>query len=511
MMIKLVGAQQMKALDYCAMTTYMMPSTLLMENAAEHIARAALERLPEGGRCTVFAGSGNNGGDGIAAAVLLRAESVDVRVFLTGSYEKMTDDALEMQRRFENSGGTLEDFDASSSEQADFALKSDVIIDAMFGIGLNSPLRGAALEAARLINACGGYTIASDIPSGVEADTGRILGEAVMADATVTFTAAKPGQFTEPGCVYAGEVRVCSIGIPEELERNLSADAYAVQREDISLPKRDRLTHKTNYGRDLIVGGCVGYTGAPVMAADAASRTGAGLVALAVPESIYAMTAIKCLETMPFPVQADEDGVISYEARGDIREFMEDCAACLIGPGMGHTMMTEYLVENIVLNSKIPLILDADGINSIAANINSLDKAKCPVVLTPHEGEFARLGGEVDKYGRLEAARRFAEKHKCVLVLKGHRTVTALPDGAVYINTTGGPAMAKGGSGDVLAGMMTALIGQGFPIKDAVLAAVYLHGLAGDICAMELGEYSVTAGDIIGAIPKAVKATMKSR
>jgi NAD(P)H-hydrate epimerase len=214
---------------------------------------------------------------------------------------------------------------------------------------------------------------------------------------------------------------------------------------------------------------------------------------------------------MPFPVQTDEEGFISYEARGDILEFMQQCSACLIGPGMGHTMMTEYLVQNIVLKSEIPLILDADGINSIAVNIDALKSAKCPIILTPHEGEFARLGGDISSAGRLEGARRFAVEHQCVLVLKGHRTITALPDGTVYINTTGGPAMAKGGSGDVLAGMITALVGQHFPIKDAVIAAVYLHGLAGDICAEELGEYSVTAGDIIKAIPKAIIQTMESR
>lgn len=508
-MIRLVPAQQMKDLDYCAMTTYMMPSTLLMENAAGHIARAVLDRLPPAGTCAVFAGSGNNGGDGIAAAVMLRAEGVNVRVFFTGNRDKMTDDAREMERRLVRAGGALEAFDPENGEQAACISACAVIVDAMFGIGLNADLRGKALEAVRRINESPAFVIAADIPSGVEADTGRILGDAVRADLTVTFTAGKPGQFVEPGCVYCGEVSVCSIGIPGELTQALSADTFAVTEEDVGLPKRDPLTHKTNYGRDLIVGGSVGYTGAPVMAAQAASRTGAGLVALAVPESIYAMVAIRCLETMPFPVPADEDGIISYEARNDIRAFLENCRACLIGPGMGHTMMTEYLVENLLRNSAVPLILDADGINSIAGNIHALDEAKCPVILTPHEGEFARMGGRTGELGRLEAARRFAAEHRCVLVLKGHRTITALPDGTAYINTTGGPALAKGGSGDVLAGMITALVGQGFPVKDAAIAGVYLHGLAGDLCARRLGEYSVTAADLIDGIAQAIQTTMK--
>ena len=510
-MLRLATSDQMRSLDYCAITTYMMPSTLLMTNAAGHIADAAMKHMGKDGHAAIFCGSGNNGGDGIAAAVIMALEHIKVRVFFTGSREKMTDDTLEMEHRLNEIGLELERFDPDCGEMLEYTSGADVIIDAMFGIGLNSDIRGLPLEAVRAINSSDAFVIAADIASGIEADTGRILGDAVTADMTVTFTAAKPGHFVEPGCVYSGQVEVRSIGIPPEMLDSLCADTFVVTDGDVSLPRRSKLTHKTNYGRDLIVGGSIGYTGAPVMAADAASRTGAGLVALAVPETIYAMTAIKCTETMPFPVQTDEEGFIAYEARNDIREFMQQCSACLIGPGMGHTMMTEYLVENIVVNSNIPLILDADGINSIAANIDALDKAKCPVILTPHEGEFARLGADISSVGRMESARSFARKHKCILVLKGHRTITAMPDGTVYINTTGGPAMAKGGSGDVLAGMITALVGQHFPIKDAVIGAVYLHGLAGDICADELGEYSVTAGDIINAIPKAILKTMESR
>ena len=207
---------------------------------------------------------------------------------------------------------------------------------------------------------------------------------------------------------------------------------------------------------------------------------------------------------MVFPLPDTDDGLLSGQALGTILERLDKSDVCLIGPGLGRSEDIGKLVPAVVAASRIPLVLDADGINAVSGNIDILDEAGCPVILTPHPGEFKRLGGSRDS-DRVSAARRFAAKHGCILVLKGHRTVTALPDGTAYINTTGGPAMAKGGTGDVLAGIITALIGQHFPIKDAVLAAVYLHGLSGNICAETLGEYSVVASDIIRTLPKAIK------
>ena len=508
-MIQLATAQQLRGLDECAETTYMLPETHLMENASEHLARAAAERLPEGGRCVVLASCGNNGGDGIACAVLLRAEGKDAAVLLVGDEAKMTGQTREMARRLRAAGGELVPYDPDSQAQKEHLAGCDVIVDALFGVGLNRPIEGRAARAVEAINQSRAFVIAADIPSGVEADTGRVLGTAVRADLTVTFTCGKIGQFVTPGCTYCGEVVICSIGIPRELTDALSRDTFVLEKGDFALPRRECDSYKGTYGRVLIAGGSVGFTGAPLMAGQAASRTGSGLVMLAVPESVYALTAMRCTEIMPFPLPADEDGVISYEARENLLETMKDCRAALIGPGMSRTMMTGYLVENLLKHCEIPLVLDADGINSLEGNIHALDEAKCPVVLTPHEGEFARLGGDTKTPGRVESARRFAQAHQCVVVLKGYRTVTALPDGTVYINPTGGPALAKGGSGDVLAGMTVSLLGQGFPVKDAVLTAVYLHGLAGDLCAAELTDYSVTASDVIAAIPRAIKTILK--
>ncbi len=501
--MKLLYSQQMREMDRYTIDVLGVPSTLLMTNAAEHVAKAALEALEDGGTAVVFCGSGNNGGDGVAAAAYLIKKGMTVRAILTGRREKMTADTAEMERRLNELGGILEDFqDAADIEHA--VNHCDVVIDAMFGIGLNSNLRGNALEAVRLINASGARVISADIPSGVETDTGMILGDAVKADVTVTFAQPKVGHFTEPGCVCCGDMRVVDIGIPPDLIENVQIDCQAVMPGDITLPRRRRDTHKGDYGRALIVAGSVGYSGAPVLAARAATSAGAGLVSLGVPEAIYTIAAVKCTEEMAFPLPCSDSGALSGPALDVILERLKTCDVCLVGPGLGRSEAVGRIVCELVRQSRIPLVLDADGINALGGNIDILDEAGCPVILTPHPGEFRRLGGDLSS-DRVSAARAFASSHGCILVLKGHRTVTALPDGTAYINTTGGPAMAKGGSGDVLAGMITALAGQKFPLKDAVLAAVYLHGSAGDICAERLGEYAVTASDIIRALPEAMK------
>jgi NAD(P)H-hydrate epimerase len=298
--MKLLNSQQMREMDRTTIDVLGVPSTLLMTNAAEHVAKAALGYAGEGGSAAVFCGSGNNGGDGVAAAAYLIKKGVSVRTFLTGSREKMTADTAEMERRLNELGGVLEDFgDALDAEY--YVNHCDVIIDAMFGIGLNSNLRGTSLEAVRLINASPARVVAADIPSGVEADTGSILGDAVRADATVTFAHAKIGHYNEPGCIYCGDVRVVDIGIPRELIENVPIDCHAVVPGDITLPRRRRDTHKGDYGRALVVAGSVGYTGAPFWPRRAASCVGAGLVSLGVPEAVYAIAAGKCDEEMCVP------------------------------------------------------------------------------------------------------------------------------------------------------------------------------------------------------------------
>lgn len=254
----------------------------------------------------------------------------------------------------------------------------------------------------------------------------------------------------------------------------------------------------------------MGYTGAPVLAAQAAVRSGAGLVSVGVPAPIWPVAAAKLDEAMPYPLPAGKEGQLSLEAGEVIHHKLAGCGVCLIGPGLGRGNSVSAVVRHLLPEIRIPVVLDADGINALEGHIDVLDGRKgLHTVLTPHDGEFARLGGDLSGGDRLGAARAFAMEHGCCLVLKGHCTITAFPDGSAYLNTTGNPGMAKGGSGDVLAGLILSLLGQGLPARQAVPMAVWLHGAAGDLCAGEIGEYGMTPSDLIAALPRVIRQHVK--
>lgn len=501
--MRLSDSGHMRDADNSAIHISGIPSTLLMQNAAGHLARAAEEMMADNRSAVIFCGAGNNGGDGVAAALYLMRRGICVRLLFVENRKKMTEDTAEMVRRLVELGGRLEDFDPDDPGLIKELSATGVIVDAMFGTGLNAPLRGNALLAASLINAAGVPVLSADIPSGVEADTGRVGGEAVKANRTVTFSMAKPGHFVEPGCTYCGEIEIAGIGIPPEYLENASTNNFAVTGEGLFLPARPKLSHKGDYGKLLIVGGCVGYSGAPTLAARAAVRGGAGLVYLGVPGNIFEITAVKNDEAMPFPLYCDADGRLAMSAGPVITEKLASCDALVIGPGLGRSEETAGLLPTVLSGSKQPVVIDADGLWALSKDLSALEKAVKPVILTPHEGEFARLGGVLTG-DRLGDARAFSKKHGCVLVLKGHRTLCAFPDGEVYINTTGNPGMAKGGSGDVLAGLIGAFICL-LPLKQAVTTAVWIHGRAGDLCAERYGEYAMTPSDVIEMLPEAMK------
>jgi len=494
--MRVASARQMKELDTLAIENRHVPSVLLMENAARAIANEVLS-LGSVRRCAVFCGPGNNGGDGLAAARFLTEEGVEVHAYLVGIRDKMTPDCAEMERRFiAETGEKLISFTDNPDSVTACCKECDAIVDAIFGIGLNKEVRGEALSAIEIMNRLEVPVIAADIASGVETDTGRILGSAVEARKTVTFTLPKIGQFVGKGALCTGALTVADIGIPSDLEENF---VFQVSVTDPPrLPRRRRDAHKGDFGKVYILAGSVGYTGAPVFAANAAVRTGSGLVFLGVPDEIWPVVAVKCDEAMPSPIPAEPARLI---------EKLNSCDAVLVGPGLGRSAAAEELVLMVLSKTKAPLVLDADGINAVSKHIDILDARRGRLtVVTPHDGEFARLGGDLSGGDRLGAAQRFASDHGCVLVLKGHRTITAFPDGTAFLNTTGNPGMAKGGSGDVLAGMIVSLLGQGFPPETAVPAAVWLHGRVGDLAAREKGEYGMTPGDMIDEIPYAVKS-----
>lgn len=506
--MKLASAAQMRELDRQAIEERKIPSIDLMDRAAEGVARAALSLLPERPakcRAAVFCGSGNNGGDGIAAARILFLNGVKVKAFLVGDYEKLTPDALEETGRLSECGVELEPFDPENAEQRAWALTSHVIVDAVFGVGLSREIAPESRygRAIALMNESPAPVVAADVASGVDASTGRVLGCAVNADKTVTFTFKKVGQAVGDGALYSGAVEVQEIGIPQDLVRQMVCSIQSVEAPFVQavLPPRKADGHKGTFGKVLVVGGAVGYTGAPYLAAEAAVRSGCGLVFLGVPESIWPIEAARCVSSMPFPLP-EKDGLFSDKALQGLRDKLAGCDVLALGPGLGRSDRVTRLVHGLLETEK-PVVLDADGINALAGHMDKLDARRGRVtILTPHDGEFARIGGDLTHGDRVRAAREFAQAHGCVLVLKGHRTVVAVPEGNVLVNTTGGSGLARGGSGDVLTGIIASLLAQGATAVQAAAAGVWIHGRAGDLASARLSVYAMTPENVIASLPE---------
>lgn len=506
--MKLASAAQMRELDRQAIEERKIPSIDLMDRAAEGVARAALSLLPERPakcRAAVFCGSGNNGGDGIAAARILFLNGVKVKTFLVGDYEKLTPDALEETGRLSECGVELEPFDLENAEQRAWVLTSHVIVDAVFGVGLSREIAPESRygRAIALMNESPASVVAVDVASGVDASTGRVLGCAVKSDKTITFTLKKIGQAVGDGALYSGEVEVQEIGIPQDLVHQTVCPVQSVEAPFVQavLPPRKADGHKGTFGKVLVVGGAVGYTGAPYLAAEAAVRSGCGLVFLGVPESIWHIEAARCVSSMPFPLP-EKDGLFSDKALQGLRDKLAGCDVLALGPGLGRSDRVTRLVHGLLETEK-PVVLDADGINALAGHMDKLDARRGRVtILTPHDGEFARIGGDLTHGDRVRAAREFAQAHGCVLVLKGHRTVVAVPEGNVLVNTTGGSGLARGGSGDVLTGIIASLLAQGATAVQAAAAGVWMHGRAGDLASARLSAYAMTPEDVIGSLPE---------
>ena len=528
--MKAATAEQMKRLDKRTIEERGIPSVVLMERAAGFVAEEALALLAEKKakadlgmkgktvsyegqlRAGVFCGPGNNGGDGVGAARFLRKQGIEVRAFLVGKREKMTEDTREMERRLQDLGGCLEDW-SGSEDQISWCEQANVLVDAVLGIGLHNEVREETAKVLTFMDSLSVPVVAVDIASGIEADTGRVLGTAVHAERTVTFTCPKPGHYVGQGAFYAGKIRVCDIGIPDELLKEETFRTEIVDRELAAswLPVRPADGHKGTFGKVYAVGGSVGLTGAPVFAARAAARTGSGLVFLGVPEEIYPITAVMCMEAMPSPLPGRE-GRILAEAYFQILERLNTSDAGLIGPGLGRSAELVTLVCRLLEQTTKPMVLDADALYAIKDRKNVLkERAEkgYTTILTPHEGEFAYLGGDLSP-GREEAARRFAAEYGCILVLKGPGTITAAPDGTTFVNTTGNNGMAKGGSGDILSGMILSLLGQGMEPVSAAALAVWLHGFAGDLCREELGEFGMLPTDMLEQLPRAVRSLQNS-
>lgn len=503
-MMRVVTAEEMREIDRRTIEDYGISGQVLMERAGLCVA-ARVKELFGQRKVLVLAGGGNNGGDGFVAARQLFNEGWNVRVFLLVKEGRLSPDCLLQYRAAKKLGIPIEF--RSQVEPKD--LHSAVVIDAIFGTGLSKPVVGPVSEIIRLINGTDVPVISVDIPSGISSDNGRIIGEAVKADATVTFGLPKIGHYIHPGAEYTGRLFVEDIGFPRELTNSDSITTTIASRQDAALllPERPCFSHKGVYGHVLILAGSRGKTGAAIMAARACMRAGAGMVTIGVPEGIAGIVQSVVAEEMVLPLPDDGSGAFGDAALEIVLSFIAGKVdVCAIGPGIGVTTGTKRLVSGLVSVSTVPLVVDADGVNALQGNAAILKRAKSPVILTPHIGEMSRLTG-TQKANILSdlpgIARGFSSGFASYLVLKGAPTLVASPEGTVSINTTGNPGMATAGSGDVLTGMIAGLLGQGMNPLDAAVLGVYLHGLSGDIAAADKGMHSLIAGDIIASIPAA--------
>lgn len=486
-----------------------IPHFSLMEFAGNAVARLIKKRFgAEEKRITVVCGCGNNGGDGFVVARKLFDAGAEVNVLLAAG-EPTTHDAKIMFERIKERNIRIIDFGDNAFEAALY--EADVIVDAIFGIGFHGNARAPLSNVFELINRSRAVVVAVDVPSGVDSDNGQVSGECVKADHTVTFTTLKPAHVIFPAVDYCGEITTASIGVPEDIIQSLDTNIRAVDGEYVKslIPNRKRNTNKGDFGKLLSVCGSVGMCGSAVMAAKAAVCSGAGLVRMALPKSLYPVASSQIVEPVMSVMDENELGTFSASCKNKLLKSISASDACLIGCGLGMNDDVVELVSAVIETSEKPLVIDADGINAIAKNVDVLRKAKAPIIMTPHPGEMGRLldkTAEEVQMQRMGVASSFAVTYGVYLVLKGANTIIADPDGKIYVNMTGNPGMSKAGSGDVLAGLIASLLVQGLSPLDAAVSGVYVHGAAGDEAAKDFSQHCMTPLNIIEKFPVIFKA-----
>jgi ADP-dependent NAD(P)H-hydrate dehydratase / NAD(P)H-hydrate epimerase len=512
--MRVVTSRQMQELDRRAINDIGIPGIELMENAGrgtfEQIKRSYPELVTK--KIVVLCGRGNNGGDGFVIARHCCNAGASVHVVLLAGIGNVTGDAQTNLHAYQQLGGVIREVidEAGWDSLTGDILHADLIVDALLGTGLSSDVTGVYKRAINFINSLTAPIVAVDIPSGIDATTGRILGAAVRAQLTCTFGLPKRGLLLFPGASHAGRLEVIDIGIPASLivqEENME---MLLERNFFKgvLPRRDADTHKGSYGHVFVIAGSPGKTGAAAMAAQAALRTGAGLVTLGVPRTLNSILAIKVTEAMTEPLPDFGEGFLGITAWPKVKDILKGKSVIALGPGLSERDETAQFTYRVLEEAMAPLVIDADGLNAIAKKITVLKNIKAPAVLTPHPGEMGRLMGrstQAIQMDRIESARAFSLEHGVIVVLKGARTVIAEPGGAVYINPTGNPGMASGGMGDVLTGMIAGLVAQGLEPLQAAQLAVFTHGHIGDGIAAGRAPIGILATDIIEGIPGALK------
>ncbi len=492
--MKVIFAEQMKRIDWLTQEQFGIPGSILMERAAIAVMDSMEEHYGDlsGKRIYICCGKGNNGGDGFALARLLTEKSAQVTIVLAydgNTNQGLASQNLQLATRFGIQTKIWSELNSKELQEA------DIIVDALLGTGAVGTPTGPLAEIICAINQSKKPVVAVDIPSGVVVDTGQVNDIAIKADLTVTFGLPKPGLLCFPGAENTGELVIRQIGFPKQLLEDEALSLHYLTDSDIKklLPKRPLTAHKGTNGHLLVVGGSEGMTGAAVLASLAGLRAGCGFVTAGVRQDLSIPEKPAEVMLMPWP---------------ELIRTWDKFQGFVFGPGLSRLEDGESFLFELLEHAEAPLVIDADGLNLLANNPKLSKQFRQPIVLTPHPGEMSRLTGmsiaEIQA-DRITVARRFATEWKVTVVLKGARTIIAAPDGRTFINPTGNPGMATAGTGDVLAGIIGGLIAQGLEATNAAIVGTYLHGLAGDIAASQLGPIGIIASDLISVLPNAMK------
>jgi NAD(P)H-hydrate epimerase len=511
----LVTADEMRRMDRTTIDSFGLPGRVLMENAGRGATSFFLEAVYRHcpGTVGVAAGRGNNGGDGFVMARCLQRKGIPVTVFLFSEKARIKGDAAANLNLLDALGvPVIELADVAAFDARRSLLRHQRIwIDALLGTGLASDVRGYFSTAIDFINRRNRPVFAVDIPSGLNADTGQICGTAIRAVATATFGFAKLGHVSYPGRTHTGDLKIIEIGIPPHVAAETGCRQHLITPAALKeqLPVRSAAAHKGHTGHLLVLAGSPGKTGAAAMAAASAVRAGAGLVTLGVPISLNPLLETMITEAMTVGLAETAHGAMDESAFETVMSLLEGKRCLAVGPGIGTAEATGRLLNRMIEACPVPMVIDADGLNLIAAQPSMLSTRRAAMVLTPHPGEMARLSGRSTadiQRDRIGHARAFAEKHQVHLVLKGAATLVALPDGNVFVNPTGNPGMATGGMGDVLTGLIAGLIAQGMEVGAAAVAGVFLHGSAADRLTVKKAPVGYLATDVMDEIPEARNA-----
>jgi NAD(P)H-hydrate epimerase len=508
--MKVTSVAEMRSMDRRAAEDLSIPEEILMENAGlASFLVLSREVGVSGKKCAIICGTGNNGGDGLVVARCMHANGAEVKIFLAGNANRFTGAAKKNFDIISKLPIEIQHVESASAIKSEI-MHSGIIVDALLGTGLDREVSGLYRDLILLVNESGKKVLSLDIPSGINGDTGEIMGAAVMADYTVAFGLPKIGNMLYPGYGNCGKLYVSHISFPPLLHSN---EALKIQTNDpINLPLRPRNAHKGSMGKALFIAGSTNYYGAPYFSALSFLKAGGGYAYLAAPRSLTPFIAQKGSEIVFAPQQETSAGSISLSSIETLLTLSEKTDMVIIGPGLSLEDETRQLVKELTLAIKKPLLIDGDGLVALSEDRNIIKQRTFPTILTPHLGEFSHLTGKsinhIDTH-KIPILQETAQELEAILVMKGAHSLIGIPDARVFINLSGNPGMATPGSGDVLTGAIAAMFGLGLPVEEAVRKGVFIHGLAGDLAADDKGEDGVTASDIMEYLPLALKLDRK--